>query len=144
MNFHGIYFAKETSKLPKLSPMLLNSERRSGYGNYGAHPGVNSIYVGKDDSGILWPLLGLFGLFQLLTTGAIAYKAFSGANFTVNYTLPATNVNRNFSVVNTVVAPATATATNENQDNDVISNTATNAGGRRKRKKAQHTIFYDE
>ena len=65
----------------------------------------------------------------------LAYKAFSGANFTVNYTLPQTNINRNFSVVNTVVAPATATAINENQDNDVISNTAQNAGGRRKRKK---------
>ena len=64
-----------------------------------------------------------------------ALKAFSGGNFTVNYTLPETNVNRNFSVVNTVVAPATATATNENQDNDNISTNAQNAGGRRKRKK---------
>ena len=71
----------------------------------------------------------------------LAYKAFSGANFTVNYTLPQTNINRNFSVVNTVVAPATATATNENQDNDVISNTAQNAGGRRKRKKRSTRYF---
>ena len=70
-----------------------------------------------------------------------AYKALSGANFTVNYTLPQTNINRNFSVVNTVVAPATATATNENQDNDVISNTAQNAGGRRKRKKRSTRYF---
>ena len=66
----------------------------------------------------------------------LAYKAFSGANFTVNYTLPQTNINRNFSVVNTVVAPATATAINENQDNDVISNTAQNAGGKRRKKRS--------
>ena len=32
-------------------------------------------------------------------------------------------------------APALAEAMNENQDNDEISNTATNVGGRRKRKK---------
>ena len=39
------------------------------------------------------------------------------------------------------MAPATATATNENQDNDVISNTAQNAGGRRKRKKRSTRYF---
>ena len=65
----------------------------------------------------------------------VAYKAFSGANFTYNYTAPASNINRNFSVINTVEAPALAEAMNENQDNDQISNTATNVGGRRKRKK---------
>lgn len=41
----------------------------------------------------------------------------------------------NFVVSNTVEAGATATATNNNQDNDNISNTATNAGGRKRRKK---------
>ena len=56
---------------PKYSPFISNSERRIGYGGHGGHHGLNSIYVGKDDSGILWPLLGIFGLFQLLTTGAI-------------------------------------------------------------------------
>ena len=38
-------------------------------------------------------------------------------------------------MINTVEAPALAEAMNENQDNDEISNTATNVGGRRKRKK---------
>ena len=72
-------------------------------------------------------------------------KAYSGGNFTYNYTVPTSNVNRNFSVINTVVAPATATATNENQDNDVISNTATNAaaGKRKRRKRSKNKISFD-
>ena len=67
----------------------------------------------------------------------VALKAFGGGNFTYNYTGAATNINRNFSVVNTVIAPATATATNQNNDNDQITNTATNVGGRRKKRSAR-------
>ena len=48
-----------------------NAHRRSGYGGHSRHGGVNSITVSNDGSDVLWPLLGLFGLFQLLTTGAI-------------------------------------------------------------------------
>ena len=53
----------------------------------------------------------------------------------MNYTGQDVNVNRNFSVVNTVEAPATATATNDNQDNDNINNDAMNGGGKRRRRK---------
>ena len=38
-------------------------------------------------------------------------------------------------VSNSVSAPATASATNTNSDNDTIMNTASNAGGRKRRKK---------
>ena len=70
-DLRDVYARKALRTQPKFSPLILNSERRIGYGSHGGHPGVNSIYVGKDESGILWPLLGIFGLFQLLTTGAI-------------------------------------------------------------------------
>jgi hypothetical protein len=39
-------------------------------------------------------------------------------------------------VSNSVSAPANAMATNTNSDNDMITNAATNAGGRRKKRKA--------
>ena len=49
----------------------------------------------------------------------------------------------NFVVSNTVEAGATATATNNNQDNDNISNTATNAGGRKRRKRRSYLKSID-
>ena len=62
-------------ELPKRLPIFSNAERRIGFGGYPKHPkhygAGNSIYVGNDDSSLLWPLVGLFGLFQILTTGAI-------------------------------------------------------------------------
>ena len=69
--FRDVPVSKAIRLPTTFSPLISNSERRIGYGSHGGHPGVNSIYVGKDESGILWPLLGIFGLFQLLTTGAI-------------------------------------------------------------------------
>ena len=54
------------------------------------------------------------------------------------YNAQPTNAVINFVVSNTVEAGATATATNTNQDNDNISNTATNAGGRKRRKKRSY------
>lgn len=73
-NFHNVYSEKRIRMQPKSNHIISSSERKIGHGFRGGHPGVNSIYVGKDESGILWPLLGLFGLFQLLTTGAIGRK----------------------------------------------------------------------
>ena len=58
-------------ELPKRLPIFSNAERRIGFGGYPKHHGGNSIYLGNDDSSLLWPLVGLFGLFQILTTGAI-------------------------------------------------------------------------
>ena len=54
-----------------------------------------------------------------------------------------TNAVINFVVSNTVEAGATATATNNNQDNDNISNTATNAGGRKRRKRRSYLKSID-
>ena len=87
-NFHNVYSEKRIRMQPKSNHVISSSERRIGHGFRGGHPGVNSIYVGKDESGILWPLLGLFGLFQLLTTGAIGkqIKLKSIYIITLNYT----------------------------------------------------------
>jgi hypothetical protein len=61
----------DDDELPKRLPILSNAERRIEFGGYPKHRGGNSVYVGNDDSSLLWPLLGLFGLFQVMTTGAI-------------------------------------------------------------------------
>ena len=55
--------------------------------------------------------------------------------FGCNAYRPPTNAVINFVVENTVDAGATATATNENHDDDTISNTATNAGGKKRRRR---------
>ena len=57
-------------------------------------------------------------------------------NFDFQYQGPQINVTDNFIVSNSVSAPANAMATNTNSDNDMITNGATNAGGRRKKRKA--------
>ena len=52
-------------------PRVQYSSRRFGYGRHSGHSGTNSIQVTSDGGAYLWPLLGLFSLFQLATTGAI-------------------------------------------------------------------------
>ena len=52
-------------------PRIQYSSRRFGYGRHSGHSGTNSILVTSGGGEYLWPLLGLFSLFQLATTGAI-------------------------------------------------------------------------
>ena len=46
----------------------------------------------------------------------------------------------NFVVSNSVSAPANAMATNANSDNDMITNSAMNAGGRKRKKREDSAI----
>ena len=74
--------------------------------------------------------------------GAGSFNPFNWFGYDNGYyynTYPPTNHVINFVVSNTVDAGATATATNNNQDNDDISNTATNAGGKRRKR---NTLAY--
>ena len=68
-NFQNSILRKVQS--PLSFPLSSYGQSRRGYGFRGGHQGVNAIYVGSNRNGILWPLLGLLGLFQLLTSGAI-------------------------------------------------------------------------
>ena len=68
-------------------------------------------------------------------------------NFDFQYKGPQINVTDNFIVSNSVSAPANAMASNSNSDNDMITNAATNLGGRRKKRKAptiNHHPVYNE
>ena len=56
-------------------------------------------------------------------------------NFNIQYQGQQINVTDNFLVSNSVSAPATAMATNTNSDNDSITNSAVNAGGRKRKKR---------
>ena len=62
-------------------------------------------------------------------------------NYHKNYQAPASNVTFNFLVSNSVSAPATAMASNTNSDNDMITNSAVNAGGKRRRKRRVPAIL---
>ena len=77
-----------------------------------------------------------------------AYYVFNGSNSTLpkfnfnkNYQAPTSNVTFNFVVSNSVSAPATAMASNTNSDNDMITNSAMNAGGKRRKKRKAPVIF---
>lgn len=61
-------------------------------------------------------------------------------NFNIQYQGQQINVTDNFLVSNSVSAPATAMATNTNSDNDSITNSAVNAGGRKRKKRKAPTI----
>ena len=61
-------------------------------------------------------------------------------NFNIQYQGQQINVTDNFLVSNSVSAPATAMATNTNSDNDSITNSAINAGGRKRKKRKAPTI----
>ena len=61
-------------------------------------------------------------------------------NFNIQYQGQQFNVTDNFLVSNSVSAPATAMATNTNSDNDSITNSAINAGGRKRKKRKAPTI----
>ena len=61
--------------------------------------------------------------------------------FNKQYQAPTSNYTFNFVVSNSVNAPATAMASNTNSDNDMITNTAMNAGGRKRRKRMVSAIL---
>ena len=61
-------------------------------------------------------------------------------NFNIQYQGQQINITDNFLVSNSVSAPATAMATNTNSDNDSITNSAVNAGGRKRKKRKAPTI----
>ena len=79
-----------------------------------------------------------------------AYHIFNGSNSTLpklsfnkNYQAPTSNVTFNFLVSNSVSAPATAMASNTNSDNDMITNSAMNAGGKRRKRRTAPVISND-
>ena len=62
--------------------------------------------------------------------------------FNKNYQEQTSNVTINFVVSNSVSAPANAMATNTNSDNDMITNSAMNVGGRKRKKREESTIVH--
>ena len=91
----------------------------------------------------MWDLISAYHVFNGYnkTISANFNVSKSPWNFNIQYQGQAMNVTDNFLVSNSVSAPANAMATNTNSDNDMITNTAMNAGGRRRRKRMISTIL---
>ena len=82
--------------------------------------------------------LFLFSAYHVFNQTNSTYSPFV---FNKQYQAPTTNYTFNFVVSNSVNAPATAMASNTNSDNDMITNTAMNAGGKKRRKRMVSAIL---